>query len=78
MDISVEVSGADNIVDETVEVVDGVESLGQSNSVGASLMAGGEHHQLIVSHPQDVLVPSTEVRSQCAVYIISKQSHCSL
>ncbi len=59
MDISVEVSGPDNVGDENVEVVDGVESLGRSNSVGDSLMSG--EHQLIVSHPQDVLVPSTEV-----------------
>ncbi len=65
MDISVEVSGADNVADETVEVVDAVESLGPSSSVAANLMAG--EHQLIVSHPQDVLVPSTEV-SKAAIY----------
>ena len=65
MDISVEVSGADNermsVVNETVEVVDAVDSL-RANITGAdtSLMAGEQ--QLIVTHAQDVLVPTSEVR----------------
>ena len=53
MDISVEVS-PDNVVDETVEVV---ESL-RANSSVASLLTG--QNQLIVTHTQDILVPSTE------------------
>lgn len=65
MDISVEVSGADNermsVVNETVEVVDAVDSLRANvTGAGSNLMAGEQ--QLIVTHAQDVLVPTSEVR----------------
>ena len=53
MDISVEVS-PDNVVDETVEVIDSL----RANSSVASLLTG--QNQLIVTHAQDILVPSAE------------------
>ena len=74
MDISVEVSGADNermsVLNETVEVVDAVDSL-RANVTGAgtSLMAGEQ--QLIVTHAQDVLVPTSEVR--LALFTVTTQ-----
>ena len=68
MEINVEVtSGADServsVMDETVEVVD---------AGGEELRPGAENppglvsdQQLIVAHPQEVLVPSTEVSCLC-------------
>lgn len=62
MEINVEVSGADNervsIVDETVEVVDGDELRPGAVNAPPGLVAD---QQIIVAHPQEVLVPSTEV-----------------
>lgn len=59
------VSGADNermsVVNETVEVVDAVEGLRAGvTGAGTSLMAGDQ--QLIVTHAQEVLVPTSEVQ----------------
>ncbi len=69
MDISVEVS-PDNVVDETVEVV---ESLRVNSSV-ASLLAGDTH--LMVTHAQDVLVPSTEASRSIRPFVRSLRNYC--
>lgn len=77
MDINVEVSGTDHerssLVDETVEVI---HAGGNSLTQGVENAAQGlvTEQQLIVAHPQEVLIPSTEV--SCAIFSEHSISRC--